>query len=108
MELWQALPRIGRCYGDDKSSMEYGGGGGRKQRRKKNDDDGVSVFIMRLRSTRKPCMSLLHASATPKTATTVPRSKPKVAGDVARAVSTVHRIYRIAIRLKFQITPKFV
>ena len=54
-ELWQALSRIGRCYGDGKSSTEYGGGGGRKQRRKKNDDDdGVSVFITRLRNTRKP------------------------------------------------------
>jgi len=49
-----------------------------------------------------------RASTTPKTATTTPGSKPKVAGGVARAVSTVQRIYRIAIHLNFQITPKFV
>ena len=47
----------------------------------KNDDD--AGLITQLRSTRKPRRSLLCASMTPKTATTMPGSKQKVAGDVA-------------------------
>jgi len=43
-----------------------------------------------------------------KAATRAPGSKPKVAGDVARAVNTVHQNYRIAIQFETQITPKFL
>ena len=41
-------------------------------------------------------------------ATTAPGSKPKVAAGVAWAVSTVHRIYKIALQFETQITPKFL
>ena len=44
--------------------------------------DGIGL-IAQLRSTRKPRRSPLRASATPKTATTAPGSKQKVAGGVA-------------------------
>ena len=81
--LWQALPKTGRCYGDGKSSTEYGGGGGRKQRRKKNDDDGVSAFITRLRSKEKPRHGLHRTSTMPKTATRVLGTEKKVVGGVA-------------------------
>ena len=101
------MPRTGRRYGDGKSSTELW----RWRREKaeeetaKNDDD--VGFITRLRSKKKPRHGLHRASMTPKMATCVPRSKPKVTGDVARAVNTVPSNYRIAIRFKIQITPKF-
>ena len=80
---------------------------GKQRRRVEKNDDG-EVLIERLRSKEKPCHGLHRASTTPKMATRAPRSKPKVAGDVARAVNTVHRNYRIVIHFKIQITPKFV
>ena len=43
-----------------------------------------------------------------KDAMRVPGTDQKVTGNVARAASTVHQNYRIAIRFKIQITPKFV
>ena len=42
-----------------------------------------------------------------QTATHATGSKPKLAGEVAQAVNTIHRNYRIAIRQNSQITPKF-
>ena len=80
---------------------------GKKQRKKKNDDDGASIQITWLKSSRKLRCGLHRASATPKTATTTPGSKPKIAGHVASAVDTVHPNYRIAIRQNSQITLKF-
>ena len=106
--LWQALPKIGRRYGDEEAQRSYGNGGGRKQRRKKNDDDDVSAFITRLRSKEKPRHGLHRTSTTPKTATRAPGTETKVAGDVALAASTVQLNYRIAIRFKIQITLKFL
>ena len=75
MKLWQALPKTGRCYGDGEAQRSYGDGGGRKHRRKKNDNDGVSAFITRLRSKKKPCHGLHRASAMPKMATTTTGSQ---------------------------------
>jgi len=106
-ELGHASLRRRRRWFDGEGSTENGGGGGRKQRRGKNDDDGASVQITRLRSSRKLRCGLHRASATPKTATTAPGSKPKIAGDELASAVTVHRNYRIAIRQNSQITPKF-
>jgi len=80
---------------------------GENRAREKNDDDGASVQITRLRSSRKLRCGLHRASATPKTATTAPGSKPKIADDELASAVTVHRNYRIAIRQNSQITPKF-
>ena len=80
---------------------------GENRAREKNDDDGTSVQITRLRSSRKLHCGLHRASAMPKTATTAPGSKPKIAGDELASAVTVHRNYRIAIHQNSQITPKF-
>ena len=53
-------------------------------------------------------MGLLHASVKPKTAMTAPGSRKKIAGGELASVATVHRIYKIAIQFKIQITPKFM
>ena len=53
----------------------------RSQTEKKND--GGSVLITWLRSKEKPCHGLHRSSTTPKTATTAPGSKQKVADGVA-------------------------
>ena len=63
---------------------------GENRAREKNDDDGASVQITRLRSSRKLRYGLHRASAMPKTATTVPGSKPKIAGDELASAVTVH------------------
>ena len=76
---------------------------GENRAREKNDDDGASVQITRLRSSRKLRCGLHRASAMPKTATTAPGSKPKIAGDELASAVTVHRNYRIAIRRNSQI-----
>ena len=80
---------------------------GKQSKRAGANGDG-QCQIERLRSARKLRSGLHRASAMPKTATTAPGSKPKVAGGVARAVNTVHRNYRIAIHFETQITPKFL
>ena len=43
-----------------------------------------------------------------KDATRAPETPKTVADHVARAVNTVHQIYRIAIQFETQITPKFL
>ena len=43
-----------------------------------------------------------------KAATRAPGTPKMVAGHVARAVNTVHRIYKIAIQFETQIAPKFL
>ena len=48
------------------------------------------------------------ASATPRRRRVRLEAIRRIAGNVARAVNTVHRNYRIAIQFKIQITPKFV
>ena len=75
--------RLEKHYGDDTGSPELGSGDGKSRAGKTaKNGDGIGL-IVQLRSTRKPRRSLLRASATPKTATTAPGSKQKVAGDVA-------------------------
>ena len=54
-----------------------------KQRRRVEKNGDSEVLIERLRSTRKLRCGLHNSNATPKTATTTPGSKPKVAGGVA-------------------------
>ena len=51
---------------------------------------------------------LLHTSATPKMATSTPRTEKKVTGGEVASTGTVHRIYKTATRFKTQITPKFM
>jgi len=91
------LPKTGRRYGDVEAQWSYGDGGGRKQRRKKNVDDGISAFITRLRSKKKPRHGLHHASAKLRTATRVPGTEKIAAGDEVASVATVHLIYKITI-----------
>ena len=43
-----------------------------------------------------------------KAATRTPGTDQKVAGNVVKAVNTIHQYYRIAIHFQIQITPKFV
>jgi len=80
---------------------------GKQRRRTTKNGDGEGL-IARLRSTRKPRRSLLHASAKPKTATSAPRNQKKVAGGEVSSTVTVHQNYRIATRFKSQITPHFM
>jgi len=44
----------------------------------------------------------------PKMAMSAPGTEKKVAGGEVASVVTVYQIYRIAIRFKSQITPKFM
>ena len=48
------------------------------------------------------------ASAMPRRPRARLEASRRIAGNVARAVNTVHQNYRIAIQFKIQITPKFV
>ena len=75
--------RLEKHYGDDMGSPELSSGDGKSRAGKTaKNGDGIGL-IAQLRSTRKPRRSPLRASMTPKTATTVPGSKQKVAGGVA-------------------------
>ena len=74
---------------------------------KVKNDNGEGL-IARLRSARKPRRSLPHASAKLRMATRAPGTEKKAAGDEVASVATVQLNYRIAIRLKIQITPKFM
>ena len=103
--LWQALPKTGRRYGDGEAQRSYGDGGGRKQRRKKNDDDGVSAFITRLRSKKKPCHGLHHASATPKMATTTTGSQRKLAGGDSCPTVLFNLFTKLPFILKSKLLP---
>ena len=69
--------------------------------------DGIGL-IAQLRSTRKPCRSLLHASAKPKTATSAPRSRRKAAGGDSCPMALFAIITELPLVLNSQITPKFV
>ena len=95
-------------YGNNTSSTELGGGDGKNRGRRKSDDDGVPAFIARSRHTETTAQQLLHASATPKKATGATGMPRKLTDGEVSPVGTVHNIYRIATRLIFQITPKFI
>ena len=71
-------------------------------------NDGGEGLIARLRSARKPCRSLPRASAKLKMATRAPGTEKKATDGEVASVATVQLNYRIAIRLKIQITPKFM
>ena len=92
-----------------KAQRSYGNGGGDENRGgEKNDGNGVSAFKGRPGSQRKPQRSLFPCQRGATDGHDAPGTPKKVAGHVAYAVNTVHYNYRIAIHLKFQITPKFV
>ena len=48
------------------------------------------------------------ASAMPRRPRARLEASRRIAGNVAKAMNTVHQNYRIAIHFKIQITPKFV
>ena len=95
-------------YGDGTSSPEVGGGDGKKQRKKTEKNGDGSGFKMRPERTKKPRMSLLHASATPKRATAATGTLRKLTDGEVSSASTVHRNYKIATHFKIPITPKFM
>ena len=43
-ELWKALLRLERHYGDDTDLPELSGGDGKNREEEKNDGDGVSAL----------------------------------------------------------------
>ena len=108
VELWQALPRIGRRYGDGKSSTELWWWLREKQSKETGTNDGDAGLITWLRSKKKPPHGLHHASAKLRTATRAPGTEKKAAGDEVASVATVHQNSQIATRFKTQITPKFM
>ena len=79
-----------------------------KQREKEKKNGGDAGLIARPGSKEKPRRSLPHTSAKLRTATRAPGAEKKAVGDEVASVATVHQIYRIAIRFKSQITPKFI
>ena len=80
---------------------------GKQRRRTAKNGDGEGL-IARLRSTRKPCRSLLHASVEPKRATSAPGSQKKIAGDDNCPMALFAIITKLPLVLNSQITPKFV
>ena len=93
---------------DGTGSPEWSSGDGKKQRAKKEEQRRLQSFIGRPRKRKEATTKPLARQRDAQMATRATGSKPKIAGHVARAVSTVHRIYRFAIRFQIQITPKFV
>ena len=71
-----------------------------EQRKKTEKNDDVGGFKMRPGRMKKPCSSLLLASAKPKMATSAPGNQKKVVGGEVSPAGTVHQNYRIATRIE--------
>ena len=84
-----------------------GGGIGKNRGEEKENGDDKDL-ITRPGRKKKPCRGLLHASAKPNVATSVPGTPRKVADGEVSPAGTVPNNYRIATRLIAQITPKFI
>ena len=108
MELGQDFPRRWRHYCDGKSSTELWQWRREKAEEETAKNDGDAGLITWLKSKKKPRHGLHHASAKAKTATSMPGTEKKVAGDEVASTTNVHQNYQIAIRFKIQITPKFM
>ena len=86
----QALVRRWELAGDEQVD-------GKTEEEEKGKDDGGSGYKGWPGSARKPRRSLFPCQRDTKDGHDAPRTPKKVAGGVARAVNTVHRIYKIAI-----------
>ena len=96
-----ALPRRCELAGDEQGRRE-------KQSKGKEERRLLQSFIGRPRKQGEATSESFPRQREAKAATRAPGTDQMVAGNVARAASTVHQNYRIAIRFKIQITPKFV
>ena len=74
-ELGQALSRTWRHYGDGKSSTELWRWRREKAEEETTKNDGDAGLIIRLRSKKKPRHGLHRASAKPKRATAMTRTR---------------------------------
>ena len=96
-----ALPRRCELAGDEQ--------GRRKNRaREKEERRLLQSFIGRPRKQGEATVESFPRQREAKAATRVPKTPKMVTGNVARAVNTIQQNYRIAIRFKIQITPRFV
>ena len=97
----EALWRQRGLDGDDRRRRE-------KQRKEKERRRRRPGLYNAVKAHGNGAQQLLHASATPKLATSAPGTEKKAAGDEVASVATVPHIYRIPIRQNLQITPKFM
>ena len=97
----ETLQRRRELVGDEQGRWK-------KQSKGKEEWRRLQTFIGRPRKQGEATAAPFPCQREAKTATRVPRTDQKVAGNVARATSTVHQFYRIAICFQIQFTPKFV
>ena len=95
----------GMRYGDDASSTELWRRRREKQRRRKEKNGDVTSFKGRPGSKRKPRRGLLHASATPKTATTTRGSRKKIAGGDSCSLVLFILFTKLPFDLKTKLLP---
>ena len=107
MELWQALSRLERHYGDGASSTELSG-----DVEKTKEESGGEWRQRRLYSEAKKHGEAMqqpsHASAKSEVATGATGNRWKLAVGEVSPAGTVPTNYRIATRSIFQITLNFV
>ena len=97
----ETLQRRCELAGDEQGRRE-------KQRMRKEERRRLQSFIGRPRKQGEATTESFPRQREAKAATRAPGTPKMVAGHVARAVNTVHRIYKIAIQFETQITPKFL
>ena len=95
LQRWRELDGVGRWRRE-------------KQRKEKERRRRRPSLYNAVKAHGDDAQQLLHASVEPKVATGAPGGQRKFAVGEMSPVGTVHNIYRIATRLIFQISPKFV